>query len=85
MYKVCKICRKGFHTGVSTKTICDRAKCQERNTKKNPVNLYLGRDLAKFKTRIEAEENIVNSVAEARKRKMSYGVYTAYKERHWLH
>ena len=84
MFKFCIICRKGFHTGVSTKKICDRIRCQERYKKKHKTNLYVGRELATFKTKNDAEQNIINSVAEARKRGMSYGVYTAYKERHWL-
>ena len=84
MYKICKICKKGFHTGVSTLTVCDRMVCQDWFKKKRKVNPYKGRKLATFNTRIEAEENIVRSVAEARKRGLSYGVYTAYKERRWL-
>lgn len=84
MFKQCTICKRWYHTQASGRQTCDRIACKDWYMQKNKIKPQAGRQLAVFHNRIEAEKNIVKSVANARKLGMSYGFYTAYKERHWV-
>ena len=83
MYKICTICKRGYHTGVSHSKTCDRVECKELYIKRHKINPQRGRRIRKFRSSEDAEANLIRAAAKAKELGVDYGTYIAFKERGW--